>query len=201
MLAPTSVAFERDGTNRPIEVGSGAFCKVLRAKFSKETVAVKELKREWVDDPRAMELFRREIELGFSLSHPHICRVYGAWLLYLPEQGVYPSVVMEYLPLRLTDVFRNPDRYPKFTSVVLHAAFQDIADTLVFLHHHRPPIYHLDLKPDNVMLSASYKVKLVDFGLAKIERGSHMSRRTVSKGVSGTAGYIVCALLCCFGML
>jgi serine/threonine protein kinase len=84
-----------------------------------------------------------------------------------------------------------PRAFPTSTTS-LHNVFQDTADALAFLHHTNPAIYHRDLKPDNIMLTVDFKVKLVDFGVIKVLRNTYMTHN--AGGVNrlvGTSHFMV----------
>jgi serine/threonine-protein kinase len=139
-------------------LGAGGMGEVYKAKDARldRTVAIKVLPAHLSDDPRLRERFEREARAVSSLNHPHICTLYD-----VGREGALDFLVMEYIegesladriersPLPLRDALRRGI---------------EIADALDEAHRHG--VVHRDLKPGNIMLSAS-GAKLLDFGLAK----------------------------------
>jgi serine/threonine protein kinase len=127
------------------------------------------------------------------MDHPNICRTLGGCLDNDPAQGICPFILLEILAYKLSDVLDNPERFPSFNSQSLHTVLKDTSRALVFLHNMHPKIFHRDLKPDNIMLTADLTVKLVDFGVIKVLRNTYMTHN--AGGVNrlvGTSGYMVC---------
>jgi eukaryotic-like serine/threonine-protein kinase len=153
-------------------IGAGGMGVVYRARDTrlKRTVAVKVLPREFSADPRGRERFAAEARAVSSLSHPHICVLYD-----IGSQDGRDYLVMEYLEGEtLADRLsrnRSPDaesfaRLP-FETIVRFGA--QISDALA--HAHSRNILHRDLKTSNVMVIPEDRVKVLDFGLAKLMVG------------------------------
>jgi serine/threonine protein kinase len=142
-------------------LGAGGMGEVYRARDSRldRIVAFKILAPELASQPAYRERFRRETRAISSLSHPHICASYD-----VGEDGDIAFLVMEHLEgeTLAARLLRGP--LPR--EQVLRRA-TEIASALD--HAHRLGITHRDLKPGNVMLTAT-GAKLLDFGLAKIHR-------------------------------
>lgn len=158
--------------------GAGAMGQVYRARDTRldRTVAIKVLPPGVASDPARRARFRHEGRAVSALNHPHICTLYDVG----SEDGL-EYLVMEYLEGetlagRLT-------RGPVPLEEALEHAIQ-MADALAYAHVRG--FIHRDLKPANVMLTAA-GAKLLDFGIAKLER-----RATTSNDPSLTAeGFIV----------
>jgi serine/threonine-protein kinase len=113
-----------------------------------------------------VRLFHREARLAISLSHPNIVQVYD-----VGGDNDLHYIVMELLEGRsLRDVIRQ-DR-PLATPRVAYLVRQ-LADALD--HAHSRNIGHRDIKPANVFVGADDHLTLVDFGIARISDGTHLS--------------------------
>jgi serine/threonine-protein kinase len=152
-------------------LGGGGSAEVLLARSpSGETVAVKRLLPRLAGDPRAAELFALEAELTEALAHSGIARV-------LERHDDY--FVMEYLAGATL-----AERAPRESSEVM-ALGAAIAGVLA--HVHACGVIHRDVCPDNVVVTASGRVVLLDFGVAH-KLGD---RRSLPSGLAlGTAAYV-----------
>lgn len=137
-------------------VGSGGMGDVYQARDTRlrRVVAVKVLKQGF------SERFQREARAIASLNHPHICTLYDIGSDYL---------VMEYIE-------GKPLRGPLPRAKALAYAAQ-ILEALEAAHSRG--IIHRDLKPANVLLTAN-GIKLLDFGLARMQTAEGDSDRTLS---------------------
>jgi serine/threonine protein kinase/Tol biopolymer transport system component len=146
---------------RPL--GQGGMGVVYEAEDQKlgRSVAIKLLPESTRQDPAALERFWREARTASSLNHPGICTIHE-----LNESGDQPFIVMELLEGQSLDklYYHRPMPYPKLLDLGVQAA--DALDAA-----HRKGILHRDIKPANIFLSPSGQVKILDFGLAKIEEG------------------------------
>jgi serine/threonine protein kinase len=144
-------------------LGQGGMGVVYEAEDQKlgRSVAIKLLPEATRQDPAALERFWREARTASSLNHAGICTIYE-----LNESGDQPFIVMELLEGQSLDRanFRRPMPYPKLLDFGVQVA--DALDAA-----HRKGILHRDIKPGNIFLSPSGHVKILDFGLAKIEEG------------------------------
>jgi serine/threonine protein kinase len=144
-------------------LGQGGMGVVYEAEDQKlgRSVAIKLLPEATRQDPAALERFWREARTASSLNHPGICTIHE-----LNESGDQPFIVMELLEGQSLDklYYRRPMAYPKLLDVGVQVA--DALDAA-----HRKGILHRDIKPGNIFLSPSGQVKILDFGLAKLEDG------------------------------
>jgi Tol biopolymer transport system component len=140
-------------------IGSGGMGEVYRARDTRleRDVAVKVLPESFAADPDRLARFTREAKTLASLNHPGIAQIYG-----LEEAGRLHAIVME-----LVDGQTLADRIahgPMPLNEALATA-RGIAEALEAAHGQG--VVHRDLKPNNVMLLADGRVKILDFGLAK----------------------------------
>ena len=141
-------------------LGAGGMGEVYKATDSRldRTVAIKVLPSHLSANADLKERFEREARAVSSLNHPHICTLHD-----VGHQDGVDFLVMEYLEGEtLADRLKKG---PLDLEEALRYAVQ-IADALYQAHRHG--VVHRDLKPGNIMLTAS-GAKLLDFGLAKFQ--------------------------------
>ncbi len=109
----------------------------------------------------AIERFDKEIDLLFSLKHPHI----PSFLLSFQERGNY-YFVMEFVPGQSLDKMLEKNKGPLNEEDVIKWMMQ-VCEALSYIHSFNPPIILRDLKPGNVMVTPSGEVQLIDFGIAR----------------------------------
>ena len=145
----------------------------------KRRVAVKVLFSEFARDPSFVERFRREAQNAASLNHPNIAAVYD----WGQERGTY-YIVMEFVEGRsLRDIIRTEGPLPAAAAARIAG---ELADALAFAH--RNGVVHRDVKPGNVLITASGQVKLTDFGIAANQFDANQGL-TQTGSVMGTATY------------
>jgi Protein kinase domain len=144
------------------ELGRGGMGRVYLASDEKlrRKVALKALPPHLVGDPRQRERLRREARAAAALTHPGICTVYALeefdGVLYIATEFVDGHT--------LRDEIRSGAR-PSEEDVLRTA--RELADALAFAH--AGGVVHRDLKPENVMRTAGGRLKILDFGLARID--------------------------------
>jgi serine/threonine protein kinase/tetratricopeptide (TPR) repeat protein len=171
-------------------LGAGGMGEVYRARDTRlgREVAIKVLPEPFATNPDRQGRFEREARAVAALSHPNILAIhdYGT-------QGSVTYAVMELLEgetLRAR-LAKGPLSWRE--AVEIGAA---IADGLAAAH--AKGIIHRDLKPENLFLTADGRVKILDFGLARItplldsqgETGPYISAETDPGAVMGTVGYM-----------
>jgi len=158
-------------------LGEGAFGSVYLARDDElaRQVAIKVPKRERIKQPEDVEQFVREARAVAALDHPHIVTVYDAGRT--PDGLCF--VVSKYIEgSNLADWARHA--LPSFRE-----SAQLVASVALALHHaHKRGLVHRDVKPANILIDATGKPFLADFGLAlsdeDFDRGA---------GFAGTPAY------------
>ena len=141
------------------KLGAGGMGEVYRARDTRldRLVAIKILPRDVTSDAAARARFDREARTVSALDHPNICALYD-----VGEFDGAPFLVMQYLNGRtLAEVLRSG---PLPLDQVRRIGIE-IASALRYAHERH--ILHRDIKPQNVMLLADGRVKLLDFGIAR----------------------------------
>jgi len=150
-------------------------------------VAVKLLRSSLASDPAFRSRFRREAQDAAKMAHPTIVRIFDAGEeLIVDQRGtetLIPYIVMEYVDGRLlkdliADGPLEPGEAMRITAQVLTA----------LEYSHRAGVVHRDIKPGNVMITASGQVKVMDFGIARAISDSAATIAETS-AIVGTAQY------------
>ena len=169
-------------------IGAGGMGVVYRARDPKlrREVALKVLPAEFAADEVRLQRFQREAQAVAALNHPNVVTIYS----------VEESDGIHFLVMELIDgpslVNLIPSGGLPLTQVLRYAL--PIADAMVAAH--QQSIVHRDLKPANVMIRADGRVKVLDFGLAKVapaitEHGDGTTELLTDKlNVVGTTAYM-----------
>jgi eukaryotic-like serine/threonine-protein kinase len=149
-------------------LGKGAMGMVYEAfdPIIERRVAIKTILKEYLDDAEAEEAiarFKREAQAGGRLNHPCIVGVYEYGE---DENGAF--IVMEYVEGKeLRSYFRMGNRFD------LIDVFELMKQLLAALDYsHRQGVVHRDIKPANLMILDGKKLKVMDFGIARIASSS-----------------------------
>ena len=142
-------------------------------------VALKVLRSQYAGDEEFAERFKREARSAASLSHPNIVQVYDRGET---EDGT-SYIAMEYVPGGTLK--EQIGRRAPFGDRGAAAVGAQIADALGAAHEQG--MIHRDIKPQNVLVTASGDLKVTDFGIA---RAASAVTNTASGAIFGTAGYI-----------
>ena len=156
-------------------LGAGGMGEVYRARDSRldREVAIKVLPEHLSRDPEAMARFEREAKAVAALSHPNILAIHD----FGREQGVC-FAVMELLEGETLRARLRQAALPWRRAVEVAVA---VAEGLSAAH--RKGIVHRDLKPENIFLTTDSRVKILDFGLARVRP----TRAKLTEGQTATA--------------
>ena len=170
-------------------VGAGGMGEVYRARDAslKRDVAIKVLPASFSRDPDRQRRFQLEAEAAAALNHPNILSIYA-----VGQQDGSPYIVTELLE---GETLRERLRRG---SLKLRDAIDIAIQTAKGLAAaHEKGIAHRDLKPENLFLAKDGRIKILDFGLAKLMQSQSADSPTVSLRdqtdagrVLGTVGYM-----------
>jgi non-specific serine/threonine protein kinase len=142
-------------------LGTGGMGSVYEAEDADlgRRVAIKVLSADLKNQAPMLERFKREARAASALNHPGICTVFA-----IEQHDGQPFIVMELI--KGSTLAEKMGRQPFETAPLLDLGIQ-IADALESAHS--KGIAHRDLKPANLMINDRGQVKILDFGLAKVE--------------------------------
>jgi eukaryotic-like serine/threonine-protein kinase len=168
-------------------IGSGGMGEVYRAKDTRlgRDVAVKVLPQQFASHPERMKRFEQEARSASALNHPAIITIYD-----IGTVDTTPYIAMEFVEGKNLHELIKAGRLPLKKVISIASQFTD-----GLAKAHEAGIVHRDLKPENVMVNGDGFVKILDFGLAKLNYASNpetsdVQTQTSAGMVMGTAGYM-----------
>jgi serine/threonine protein kinase/Tol biopolymer transport system component len=171
-------------------LGSGGMGEVYRARDSRlgRDVAIKVLPSFLSADSDRLRRFEQEARAAAALNHPNILAVF--------QMGTYQGA--PYLVSELLEGETLREQLKRGRLAVRKAIDYGVQIARGLAAAHEKGIVHRDLKPENLFVTKDGRVKILDFGLAKLtqpQAGSDNSALTLTKGteagaVMGTAGYM-----------
>ena len=170
-------------------IGKGGMGLVFKARDTQlnRSVAIKALPTDRLTDPERKRRFLQEAKATSALNHPNIVTVHGV----TQEHGT-DFIVMEYVSGKTLDQVIPNKGLPLKQAVKYGLAIADAVSAA-----HAAGIIHRDIKPSNIMITEQGRVKVLDFGLAKLaepdqtaEKGLSEPLTTKAGMVFGTAGYM-----------
>ena len=185
-LAPTQTKVAEDTTEgsrfgefRLIKrLGRGGMAVVYLAERNGERCALKKPLRALLGDDEFRERFLREADIGRTLHHPNIIRIFGRG-----EVNGVPYFTMELVEGgTLREKLRNRElSEPRDAAAIV----LQIAEALDYAH--LKGVVHRDLKPSNIMILDSGTVKVMDYGIARAQRFEGL---TATGAFLGTPNYV-----------
>lgn len=146
-------------------------------------VALKELQLSRVDDWKVLELFEREARVLANITHPCVPTYIDHFKVETPDGPTFYLVQQlatgRSLAQRVAEGWRADEATAKRVA-------ESLLDVLEYLHARNPPVFHRDIKPQNVLLDELGKVWLVDFGSVRDVYKTTAGGSTVA----GTFGYM-----------
>lgn len=164
--------------------GQGAVYQARDLNFpdARRLVAVKEMNVTGKDQEAKkanLHTFKREANILATLNHPAIPKIYDSF-----EQNERAYLVMEYINGRDLEAILHKTKSLPMDKIIEWSI--DLCDVLDYLHSHQPePIIFRDMKPANIMIDSLGKVRLIDFGIAKI----FVQNSNLPQTMIGTEGY------------
>jgi serine/threonine protein kinase len=162
MIGKTLAHYEITGL-----LGKGGMGEVYRARDTRldRDVAIKLLPADLAKDPERLSRFEREAKSVAGLNHPHIVTLYS-----VEHEGDQHYITMELLEGRTLS-----ETIPRDGMALGQILDVGIATADALASAHRKGITHRDLKPDNIMISDEGRLKVLDFGLAKLQDGTRIA--------------------------
>lgn len=161
-------------------IGSGGIGAVYKAydNLLKDHIALKQLHAFRLYDEATRERFLLETKITRNLSHDNVVRIFD-----VNSQGNVLYITMEFIEGHdLKYLIRKQD---SFDDAFRHNIISQLLNGMDYVHRHN--IVHRDLKPHNIMVSVDSTVKILDFGLARIQYQEGM---TTEGMIIGTPEYM-----------
>ncbi|MFH2204201.1 MAG: protein kinase [Elusimicrobiota bacterium] len=164
------------------ELGVGGMGIVYEAvdRALQRRVAVKKMRDEIRSDPRERERFLVEARTVATLHHPNIVEIFS-----IVEDGRDAFLIFEFVDGKDVNEVLHKKKRLTFTEAV--SVLRGVTAALDYAHSRR--VVHRDLKPSNIMVSKEGRVKVMDFGVARMAKDS-LSRVSRTNTVVGTPPYM-----------
>ena len=154
------------------KLGSGGMGEVYLAldRHEKRNVALKVIKKDSPNFERMLNWFKREVELYRKIAHPNVVN----FIAFGEVDGIHYVALEQIFGISLRQwLSRNGP-------CSLQRAFSWTQDLVFAIHAaHQQGVVHRDIKPENIMVDRNENVKIIDFGLARVE--SKVSKKDVDE--------------------
>jgi serine/threonine protein kinase len=163
------------------DLGEGGMGKIFKARDIKleEQVVLKVMKPGFADE--VLKRFKREIRLARKITHPGVVRIYDFW-----EAGPLTFVTMEFL--EGSDLRNELKRRGAFPPPVALRIATEIFEALSAAHE--VGVVHRDMKPHNVLMLPTGRIKVLDFGIAQGLEPNVADAVTAAGAILGTPEYM-----------
>ena len=176
----TPLTSSNQGYNVIKTLGAGTMGVVLLVEKEKKYFAMKILRHEYDTSDKNLKIkrFLREAEILSQITHPNVIKIheYG-----ISEAEEIPYIIMEYMAGKPLNHYM---RMFSFTNDQIVSIIRQVAESLNAVHIHN--ILHRDIKPGNILMNDDIKLKLTDFGIAKVSN----SNLTMTKEILGSPAYM-----------
>ncbi|KAF8583512.1 kinase-like protein [Ramaria rubella] len=185
-VLPSTLAIEEVILSSDFPIAGGAFSDVFQGKWRDKLVAVKRPRIFKQDDENAIMQARREILLWRQLHDQNILPLLGVF----DEGRPFYSMVSEWMPNGTLGAFLKKEEHRKLNRTSLA---HQVSKGLKFLHTHKPPVTHGDIKASNIFVDAEERPLLGDFGLVCYDWSIERTLSFHKEG--GTIGWMAPELL------
>ena len=160
------------------KLGEGGMGVVYKAEDTKldRFIALKFLPSQYTSDPEIVERFKREAKAAAALNHPNIITVYE-----VDEHQGQTFIAMEYVKGESLRDRMKQELSPKEATELISQVCDGLSKA------HKAGIVHRDIKPENIMIDEDGRVRILDFGLAKLK---DVTRLTKESSTMGTLNYM-----------
>jgi len=159
-------------------LGRGGMASVYKADKNGDLCALKRPLEAFLEDPEFLKRFLREAEIGHTLHHPNIIRIF--------DQGAVGNV--PYFTMELVRGETLQAHLRRGGALSPRASTQVVAQVAEALDYaHLKGVIHRDLKPSNIMIGEDGTVKVMDYGIARARRFDGM---TLTGSFLGTPDYV-----------
>ena len=160
------------------KLGEGGMGVVYKAEDTKleRTVALKFLSTQYTSDPEIVERFKREAKAAAALNHPNIITVYE-----IGEHEGQTFIAMEHIKGESLRDRMKRALSPEDTLELISQVCRGLSKA------QQADIVHRDIKPENIMIDEDGRVRILDFGLAKLK---NVSKLTQTATTLGTLNYM-----------